>query len=43
MIKSYTGDFLAVNVISEKIEANLAYDQKVVSTDLGVFFATIIA
>lgn len=42
-IKSYTGDFLAVNGIAEKIEANLAYDQKVVSADLGVFFVTIIA
>jgi len=42
-IRSYTGDFLNVNGIAEKIEANLAYDQKVVSTDLGVFFATIVA
>lgn len=42
-IRSYTGDFLAVTGIAEKIEANLAYDQKVVSSDLGVFFATIVA
>ena len=42
-IKSYTGDFLAVVGIKEKIEANLAYDQKVVSADLGVFFASIVA
>jgi len=42
-IKSYTGDFLAVQGIAEKIEANLAYDQKIVSADLGVFFATIVA
>lgn len=43
VIRSYTGDFLAVNGIAEKIEANIAYDQKVVSADLGVFFATIVA
>lgn len=42
-IKSYTGDFLNVKGIAERIEANLAYDQKVVSADLGVFFRTIVA
>lgn len=42
-IKSYTGDFLAIKGIAERIESNLAYDQKVVSADLGVFFATIVA
>jgi hypothetical protein len=42
-IRSYTGDFLRVEGIAEKIEANMAYDQKVVSTDLGVFFNTIVA
>jgi hypothetical protein len=42
-IRSYTGDFLRVEGIAEKIEANMAYDQKVVSTDMGVFFATIVA
>jgi len=42
-IRSYTGDFLRVEGIAELLEANMAYDQKVVSTDLGVFFATIVA
>jgi len=42
-IRSYTGDFLRVEGISELLEANMAYDQKVVGADLGVFFNTIIA
>lgn len=42
-IKSYTGDFLAIKGIAERIEANLSYDMKLVSSDLGVFFATVIA
>ena len=42
-IRSYTGDFLRVEGISELLEANMAYDQKVVGADLGVFFTTIIA
>ncbi|CAB4125080.1 Major capsid protein GpE [uncultured Caudovirales phage] len=42
-IRSYTGDFLRVEGIAELLEANLAYDQKVVSTDLGGFITTVIA
>ena len=42
-IRSYTGDFLRVEGIAELLEANMAYDQKVVGADLGVFFNTIIA
>jgi hypothetical protein len=42
-IRSYTGDFLRVEGVAELLEANMAYDQKVVGADLGVFFTTIIA
>lgn len=42
-IRSYTGDFLRVEGVAELLEANMAYDQKVVSTDLGGFITTVIA
>lgn len=42
-IKSYRGDYLAIDGIAEVLEANMAYDQKVVSTDLGAFIATVVA
>lgn len=42
-IKSYTGDYLAIEGIAEVLEANMAYDHKVVSADLGAFIATVIA
>jgi hypothetical protein len=42
-IKSYTGDYLTERGIAEKIEVNMAYDQKVVSADLGAFIATVVA
>ena len=42
-IRSYTGDFLRVEGVSELLEANMSYDQKVVGPDLGVFFNTIIS
>lgn len=42
-IRSYNGDFLRVQGIAELLEANMAYDHKVVGTELGVFFATIVA
>lgn len=42
-MKTYEGDFLSVRGVAKKIEANLAYDQKVVSADLGAFIATVIA
>lgn len=42
-IKSYTGDWLAERGIAEKIEINMAYDQKVVAADLGAFITTVVA
>lgn len=42
-IKSYTGDYLAIEGVAEVLEANMAYDHKVVSADLGAFIATVIA
>ena len=42
-IKSYTGDYLAERGIAEKIEVNMAYDQKVVAADLGAFITTVVA
>ena len=42
-IKSYTGDYLAIDGIAEVLEANMAYDHKVVSADLGAFIDTVIA
>ena len=42
-IRSYTGDFLRVEGVAELLEANMAYDQKVVGADLGVFFNTILS
>lgn len=42
-LSSFEGDFLRVQGIAKRIEANLAYDQKVVSTDLGGFIDAVIA
>lgn len=42
-IRTYEGDFLTVQGIQKKLEANMAYDQKVVSTDMAGFIATVIA
>jgi hypothetical protein len=42
-IRTYEGDFLQVQGIAKKLEANMAYDQKVVSTDMAGFIATVIA
>lgn len=42
-IKSYTGDYLAIDGVAEVLEANMAYDHKVVGSDLGAFIATVIA
>jgi len=42
-IKTYTGDFLAERGIAEKIEVSMAYDQKVVASDLGAFIRTVVA
>ena len=42
-IKSYRGDYLAIDGIAEVLEANMAYDHKVVSTDLGAVIDSVIA
>lgn len=42
-IKSYTGEWLAERGIAEKIEVNMAYDQKIVAADLGAFIRTVVA
>ena len=42
-IKSYVGDYLAIDGVAEVLEANMAYDQKVVSSDLGGFITTVVA
>lgn len=42
-VKTYTGDFLAIEGISEAVEVNMAYDHKVVASELGAFIDTVIA
>ena len=42
-IKSYRGDYLAIDGVAEVLEANMAYDHKVVATEMGGFIATVIA
>lgn len=42
-IKSFKGDYLAIDGVAELLEANMAYDHKVVSADLGAFITTVIA
>jgi hypothetical protein len=42
-IRTYEGDFLTVQGIQKKLEANMAYDQKIVSTDMAGFITTVIA
>ena len=42
-VRSYTGDHLAIEGIAEEIHAVMAYDQKVVGTEMGVFFNTILS
>lgn len=42
-VKTYSGDFLAIEGIAEAIEVNMAYDHKIVSSDLGAFIQTVIA
>jgi len=42
-IKSYRGDYLAIDGVAEVLEANLAYDHKVVSADLGAIIDSVIA
>jgi hypothetical protein len=42
-IKSYTDDALAREGIAEELHAIMAYDQKVVGAEMGVYFNTIIS
>ena len=42
-IKSYRGDYLAIDGVAEVLEANMAYDHKVVSADLGAVIDSVIA
>jgi hypothetical protein len=42
-IKSYTGDYLAIDGVAEVLEANMAYDHKVVAPEMGAFIASVIA
>lgn len=42
-IKSYRGDYLAIDGIAEVLEANMAYDHKVVAPEMGGFIATVVA
>jgi len=41
-IRSYTGEYLAIEGIAEELHAVMAYDQKVVGTEMGVFFNDIL-
>ena len=41
-IRSYTGEYLAIEGIAEELHAVMAYDMKVVGTEMGVFFKDII-
>ena len=41
-IRSYTGEYLAIEGIAEELHAVMAYDMKVVGKEMGVFFNTII-
>lgn len=42
-VKTYTGDFLAIEGIAEAVEVNMAYDHKIVAPELGAFIDTVIA
>lgn len=42
-IKSYRGDYLAIDGVAEVLEANMAYDHKVISSDLGCYFGSVVA
>lgn len=42
-VESYSGDWLRVKQIAERIEVKMAYDMKVVGSDLGYFFNGIVA
>jgi hypothetical protein len=40
---SYSGDFLDIEGIAEEIHVIMGYDQKVVGSEMGVFFNTILS
>lgn len=42
-IMSYTGDYLGIEGIAEEIHACMAYDQKVVGSEMGIFFNTVLS
>lgn len=42
-VNSYTGDHLRIKHVAEKLEVLMAYDMKVISADMGVYFTTVIA
>ena len=42
-VESYSGDWLRVKQIAERIEVKMAYDMKVVGADMGYFFNGIVA
>lgn len=42
-VRSFTGEYLAIKHIAEKIETVMGYDHKVVNADMGVFFNTILS
>lgn len=42
-VNSYQNDYLRMKNIAEKIDVIMAYDQKVVSSEMGVFFNTVIS
>lgn len=42
-VRSYAGDHLAIEGIAEEIHGVMAYDQKVVGTEMGVFINTILS
>lgn len=42
-IRSYTGEYLAIEGIAEELHAVMAYDMKVVGDEMGIFFADVIA
>ena len=41
-VRSYTGEYLAIEGIAEELHAVMAYDMKVVGNEMGVYFHTII-
>lgn len=42
-VESFTGDFLRIKQIAEKIQVKMAYDMKIVGADLGGFINSVLA